>query len=84
MEAPSLTTNHKPQHWSSILLAALVTANVAGAVSMPPALAAAPDTIVGPARVVDGDTLYIGNDKFRLYGVGSFHACACQAPCCTP
>lgn len=32
-------------------------------------VAAAQEVFEGPARIVDGDTLYIGKDKVRLYGV---------------
>lgn len=33
------------------------------------ALVHAKPVLEGPARVVDGDTLYIGRDKIRLYGI---------------
>lgn len=60
--------------WSSkagaLLLAAFVTVGSWGVdAAQPQPATAANDTITGQARVVDGDTLYIGQEKFRLYGV---------------
>jgi endonuclease YncB( thermonuclease family) len=68
----------------ALMLAALIMVQCiapGGAVRPLPAAAVAvpqspPATFVGPARVVDGDTLYIGQDKFRLYGVGAM-MCNC-------
>ncbi|KAL6757559.1 hypothetical protein V8C86DRAFT_2622388 [Haematococcus lacustris] len=51
---------------TAALSALLLFNSTAGPV---PLAQAAPDTFVGTARVVDGDTLYIGSEKFRLYGV---------------
>ncbi len=48
---------------------ALAAAMMVGCSHGGSALAAEPASWTGPARVVDGDTIYIGETKFRLYGV---------------
>lgn len=57
----------------AMLLSALVLLGPGVEAARPPAALAAapagPDTFTGPAKIVDGDTLYIGQEKFRLYGV---------------
>jgi hypothetical protein len=55
---------------SAAAVAALLSLSASVLLQAPgAALAVEPASWTGPARVVDGDTLYIGEVKFRLYGV---------------